>query len=79
MDNSLKADLHGTTLSHAILYAYNKSMARVVSCKSRLQLSWDCCVWHEKCCGLLKHGLKLYDNHIATGNFISWKLHTIFP
>ena len=43
-------------------YAYNKSMTRIVSCKSNLQLAYDCRVRHEECRGLLKHVLKPYDN-----------------
>ena len=61
---SLKADLHGTTLSHAICLrqAYDKFTTRVVSCKSNLQLAYDCRVRHEECRGLLKHVFKPYDN-----------------
>ena len=43
-------------------YAYDKSTTRIVSCKSNLQLAYDCRVRHEECRGLLKHVLKPYDN-----------------
>ena len=43
-------------------YSYDKFTTRVVSCKSNLQLAYDCRVRHEECRGLLKHVLKLYDN-----------------
>ena len=43
-------------------YAYDKSTTRIISCKSNLQLAYDCHVRHEKCRGLLKHVLKPYDN-----------------
>ena len=43
-------------------YAYDKSTTQIVSCKSNLQLACDCRVRHEKCCGLLKHVLKPYNN-----------------
>ena len=43
-------------------YAYDKFTTRVVSCKSNLQLAYDCRVRHEECRGLLKHVLKPYDN-----------------
>ena len=43
-------------------YAYDKSTTRIDSCKSNLQLAYDCCVRHEECRGLLKHVLKPYDN-----------------
>ena len=36
-------------------YAYDKFTTRVVSCKSNLQLAYDCRVRHEECRGLLKH------------------------
>ena len=42
--------------------AYDKSTTRIVSCKSNLQLAYDCRVRHEECRGLLKHVLKPYDN-----------------
>ena len=35
---------------------------RIVSCKSNLQLVYDCRVGHEEYCGFLKHVLKPYDN-----------------
>ena len=43
-------------------YAYDKFTTRVVSCKSNLQLAYDCRVRHEECRRLLKHVLKPYDN-----------------
>ena len=43
-------------------YAYDKFTTRVVSCKSNIQLAYDCRVRHEECRGLLKHVLKPYDN-----------------
>ena len=43
-------------------YAYDKSTTRIFSCKSNLQLAYDCGVRHKECSGLLKHVLKLYDN-----------------
>ena len=43
-------------------YAYDKFTTRIVSCKSNLQLAYDCRVRHEECRGLLKHVLKPYDN-----------------
>ena len=43
-------------------YAYDKFTTRVVSCKSNLELAYDCRVRHEECRGLLKHVLKPYDN-----------------
>ena len=43
-------------------YAYDKFTTWVVSCKSNLQLAYDCRVRHEECRGLLKHVLKPYDN-----------------
>ena len=43
-------------------YAYDKSRTRVVSCKSSLQLAYDCRVRHEECRGLFKHVLKPCDN-----------------
>ena len=43
-------------------YAYDKFTTQVVSCKSNLQLAYDCRVRHEECRGLLKHVLKPYDN-----------------
>ena len=42
--------------------AYDKSTTQIVSCKSNLQLACDCRVRHKKCCRLLKHVLKPYDN-----------------
>ena len=42
-------------------YAYDKSTTRIISCKSNLQLAYDCRVRHEECRGLLKHVLKPYD------------------
>ena len=44
-------------------YAYDKTTTRIVSCKSNLQLAFDCRVRHEECRGILKHVLKPYDNH----------------
>ena len=59
----MKADLHGTTLfAYRLRYAYDKSTTQAVPCKSSLQLTCDCRVRHEECCGLLKHVLKLYDD-----------------
>ena len=43
-------------------YVYNKPTTRIVSCKSNLQLAYDCRARHEECRGLLKHVLKPYDN-----------------
>ena len=43
-------------------YAYDKFTTPVVSCKSNLQLPYDCRVRHEECRGLLKHVLKTYHN-----------------
>ena len=43
-------------------YVYNKPTTRIVSCKSNLQLAYDCRERHEECRGLLKHVLKSYDN-----------------
>ena len=43
-------------------YAHDKFTTRVVSCKSNLQLAYDCRARHEECRGLLKHVLKPYDN-----------------
>ena len=43
-------------------YAYDKSTRCIVSCKSNLQLTYDCRVRHEECRRLLKHVLKPYDN-----------------
>ena len=43
-------------------YVYNKPTTRIVSCKSNLQLAYDCRARHEECRGLLKHILKPYDN-----------------
>ena len=62
----LKADLHGTTLSHAICLRQVYDTNRFV--KSNLQLACDCRVRHEECCGLLKHVLKPYDNR-SDGQF----------
>ena len=58
---TLKADLHGTTLSHAICLRQVLT-TRIVSCKSNLQLACDCRVRHEERRGRLKHVLKPYDN-----------------
>ena len=44
-------------------YTFDKSRTQVVSCKSDLQLAYDCHVQHEECRGLLKRALKTYDNH----------------
>ena len=41
-------------------YAYDRSRTRVVSCKSNLQLAYDCRVRYEECRELLKHVLKPY-------------------
>ncbi len=43
-DQVVKADLHGTILSHAtcLRHAYNSPATRIVSCKSNLQLAYDC-------------------------------------
>ena len=43
-------------------YAYDKSTTRIVSCKSNLQLAYDCRVRQEECRGLLKHVFKPYDS-----------------
>ena len=43
-------------------HAYDKSMIRVVSCKSNLQLACDCRVRHKECRELLRHVLTPYDN-----------------
>ena len=51
-------------------YACDKSTTRIVSCKSNLQLTYDCRVRHEECRGLLKYVLKPYDNR-SEGQFYS--------
>ena len=56
----LRAEIQGTTLSHAI--CLRPVLERVVWCKSNLQLAYDCRVRHEECRGLLKRVLKPYDN-----------------
>ena len=43
-------------------YVYNKPTTRIVSCKSNLQLAYDCRARHEECRGLLKHVSKPHDN-----------------
>ena len=53
---TLKGDLDGTTV------AYDKLTTRIVSCKSNLQLAYDCRVRHKKCRRILKHVSKSYDN-----------------
>ena len=42
--------------------AYDRPTTRIVSCKSNLQLAYDCRVRHKKCDRILKHDLKSYDN-----------------
>ena len=56
----VKGDLDGTTLLHTI--SLDRLTTRIVSCKSNLQLAYDCRVRHKKCRGILKHVLKSYDN-----------------
>ena len=43
-------------------HAYDKSMIRVASCKSNLQLACDCRVRHKEFRELLRHVLTPYDN-----------------
>ena len=42
--------------------AYGMPMTGIVSCKSNLQLAYDCHVRHKKCRMILNHVLKSYDN-----------------
>ena len=42
--------------------AYGRPTTRIVSCKSNLQLAYQCRVRHKKCRRILKHVLKSYDN-----------------
>ena len=42
--------------------AYDRPTTRIVSCKSNLQLAYDCRVRHKKCRRILKHVLKSYDS-----------------
>ena len=42
--------------------AYDRPTTRIVSCKSNLQLAYDCRVRHKKCRRILKHVSKSYDN-----------------
>ena len=42
--------------------AYDRPTTRIVSCKSNLQLAYDCRVWQKKCRSILKHVLKRCDN-----------------
>ena len=44
-------------------HAYDKSMPRVVSCKSSLQLAYDCRVRHGDCRGLFETCFKTLNNH----------------
>ena len=60
----LKADLHGTTFAYncRMQLAHVMLTTRIASCKSALQLAYDCCTQHEKSCRILIHVLKLHDN-----------------
>ena len=42
--------------------AYDRPTTRIVSCKSNLQLAYDCRVRHQTCRWILKHVSKSYDN-----------------
>ena len=42
--------------------AYERLTTRIVSCKSNLQLAYDCRVRHKKSRRILKHVSKFYDN-----------------
>ena len=42
--------------------AYDRPTTRIVSCKSNLQVAYDCRVRHKKSRRILKHVLKSYDN-----------------
>ena len=41
---------------------YDRPTIWIFSCKSNLQLSYDCCVSQKNCRGILKHVLKRCDN-----------------
>ena len=45
-----------------IRQAYDRSTAWIVSCKSNLQLAYDCCLRQKKCRTIWKHVLKRCDN-----------------
>ena len=45
-----------------IRQAYDRPTTWIVSCKSNLQLAYDCCLRQKKCRRILKHVLKRCDN-----------------
>ena len=51
-----------STINIIIWQAYDRPTTQIVSCKSNLQLAYDCRVRHKKCRRIFKHVLKSYDN-----------------
>ena len=58
---SLKANLHGMILLHAI-YAYAMPTTRIVPCKLNRKHPYDIHTQHKKCPRILKQVLKPYDS-----------------